>query len=121
MPLQIHFHTPTWCRFCAKFIWGVGKQGYECCRMSHISEESSHLKIGCEFPAHKDCVKQVPVDCAGVKGVCFFLLAITPLSCTSGASGRVEEKRIEQRRAAQGGGGRLALREGEHPGNMGPL
>jgi serine/threonine protein kinase len=44
-----HFNTPTWCRFCTKFIWGLGKQGYQC-------------KI-CKYPAHIKCVKLIPETC----------------------------------------------------------
>lgn len=33
------------------------------------------LSTGCEYPAHKDCVRKVPAECAGVK-------AVRPPSCS---------------------------------------
>jgi len=44
-----HFPSPTWCTFCTKFIWGLGKQGY-CCK-------------SCKYPVHIKCVKLVPPHC----------------------------------------------------------
>jgi len=44
------FKKPTWCDFCACFIWGVhSKQGYECTE--------------CEFKCHKKCMNDVPHFC----------------------------------------------------------
>eukprot|EP00013_Stygamoeba_regulata_P002786 CAMPEP_0177644212 /NCGR_PEP_ID=MMETSP0447-20121125/8562_1 /TAXON_ID=0 /ORGANISM="Stygamoeba regulata, Strain BSH-02190019" /LENGTH=1023 /DNA_ID=CAMNT_0019146547 /DNA_START=119 /DNA_END=3190 /DNA_ORIENTATION=+ len=47
-----HFNKPTWCRFCNKFIWGIGKQGYFC-------------KV-CQYPAHSKCYTQVTEHCNAV-------------------------------------------------------
>lgn len=48
-----HFSKPTWCAFCNKFIWGLGKQGYVCKQ--------------CTFPAHPKCMKQVSTSCPKTK------------------------------------------------------
>eukprot|EP01102_Stenamoeba_stenopodia_P013479 TRINITY_DN4383_c0_g1_i2.p1 TRINITY_DN4383_c0_g1~~TRINITY_DN4383_c0_g1_i2.p1 ORF type:complete len:128 (-),score=23.86 TRINITY_DN4383_c0_g1_i2:72-455(-) len=52
---KIHFNKPTWCSYCNKFIWGVGKQGYSC--------------RACAYPIHKQCMlttKQNPLkNCPG--------------------------------------------------------
>ena len=45
------FKTPTYCKFCSKFLWGVYKQGYECST--------------CLYPAHKGCYNQVGPTCTG--------------------------------------------------------
>jgi len=44
-----HFSGPTWCTHCHKFIYGVGKQGFECRK--------------CKFAAHKTCYAAVRSDC----------------------------------------------------------
>jgi len=42
----VHFHKPTWCDHCTKFIASpIGKQGYSC--------------VACKFQIHKDCASQV--------------------------------------------------------------
>eukprot|EP01095_Lingulamoeba_sp_RSL-Kostka_P005071 TRINITY_DN16432_c0_g1_i1.p1 TRINITY_DN16432_c0_g1~~TRINITY_DN16432_c0_g1_i1.p1 ORF type:complete len:426 (+),score=182.95 TRINITY_DN16432_c0_g1_i1:86-1363(+) len=53
-----HFGKPTWCEYCKKFIWGLGKQGYAC-------------KI-CTYPCHPKCKDKVLSNpdahpCPGVK------------------------------------------------------
>eukprot|EP01103_Thecamoeba_quadrilineata_P011554 TRINITY_DN2786_c0_g1_i1.p2 TRINITY_DN2786_c0_g1~~TRINITY_DN2786_c0_g1_i1.p2 ORF type:complete len:429 (+),score=75.65 TRINITY_DN2786_c0_g1_i1:200-1486(+) len=45
----IHFNKPTWCKNCTNFIWGLGKQGYQC-------------QI-CKYPAHKRCYEKVNSHC----------------------------------------------------------
>lgn len=45
----VHFSEFTWCKFCTKFIWGLGKQGYSC--------------KACKYSAHTKCVKLVPNNC----------------------------------------------------------
>jgi len=44
-----HFSSPTWCEFCQKFIWGLGKQGYACTE--------------CQYPAHPKCYPKVTGTC----------------------------------------------------------
>lgn len=48
-----HFNKPTWCAFCSKFIWGLGKQGYMC--------------KTCTYPVHPKCLSLVDTPCPGVK------------------------------------------------------
>lgn len=48
-----HFNKPTWCAFCEKFIWGLGKQGYACKK--------------CTYPCHPKCRSLVTEECPGVK------------------------------------------------------
>jgi len=48
-----HFNRPTWCAFCEKFIWGLGKQGY-CCKL-------------CNYPCHPKCRNDVTCSCPEVK------------------------------------------------------
>jgi len=48
-----HFSKPTWCAFCEKFIWGLGKQGYGC-------------KI-CYYPCHPKCLDLITEPCPGKK------------------------------------------------------
>jgi len=44
-----HFSTFTWCKLCTKFLWGLGKQGYEC--------------KACKYPVHVKCLTLVPNNC----------------------------------------------------------
>jgi len=44
-----HFSSFTWCKLCTKFIWGLGKQGYEC--------------KACKYPVHVKCLTLVPNNC----------------------------------------------------------
>eukprot|EP01096_Ripella_sp_DP13-Kostka_P002151 TRINITY_DN1287_c0_g2_i1.p1 TRINITY_DN1287_c0_g2~~TRINITY_DN1287_c0_g2_i1.p1 ORF type:complete len:447 (+),score=207.12 TRINITY_DN1287_c0_g2_i1:33-1343(+) len=50
-----HFGKPTWCAFCEKFIWGLGKQGYQC--------------TVCSYPVHPKCKDKALSGerCPGVK------------------------------------------------------
>jgi len=45
---KVHFDRPTWCEFCSRFIWGLGKQGYACTK--------------CSFAAHSKCKDSVPLE-----------------------------------------------------------
>eukprot|EP01103_Thecamoeba_quadrilineata_P013140 TRINITY_DN3557_c0_g1_i1.p1 TRINITY_DN3557_c0_g1~~TRINITY_DN3557_c0_g1_i1.p1 ORF type:complete len:1073 (+),score=196.36 TRINITY_DN3557_c0_g1_i1:54-3272(+) len=49
-----HFHKPTWCQQCEKFIWGLGKQGYRC--------------KACKYRAHSYCYKEVVTPCVPLVG-----------------------------------------------------
>lgn len=44
-----HWNQPTWCKFCTKFIWGLGYQGFHC--------------KACKYPAHTKCYTLVPHNC----------------------------------------------------------
>jgi len=44
-----HFNVPTWCHQCGAFLWGLGKQGYQC--------------KACKFVAHDECIFKVPPNC----------------------------------------------------------
>jgi len=43
------FSTPTWCRFCDNFIWGLSKKGFICKE--------------CGYVVHKKCLENVPDMC----------------------------------------------------------
>lgn len=45
----VHFSEFTWCKFCTKFIWGLGLQGYQC--------------KACKYAVHPKCLKLVPNNC----------------------------------------------------------
>jgi len=45
------FKTPTFCRQCGDFCWGIYKQGYQCTK--------------CQFPVHRACLMRVPKSCTG--------------------------------------------------------
>jgi len=43
------FASPTWCRFCDNFIWGIKRKGYIC--------------KNCNYVCHKKCLENVPDMC----------------------------------------------------------
>jgi len=46
----VFFKSPTWCKFCELFIWGViSPQGYQC--------------VNCKYTCHKRCKDDVPFFC----------------------------------------------------------
>jgi len=47
------FRQPTFCGLCKKFLWGFGKQGYQC--------ETCHLTL------HRACHSKVLAECPGVE------------------------------------------------------
>eukprot|EP01101_Sappina_pedata_P008701 TRINITY_DN487_c0_g1_i1.p1 TRINITY_DN487_c0_g1~~TRINITY_DN487_c0_g1_i1.p1 ORF type:complete len:942 (+),score=436.57 TRINITY_DN487_c0_g1_i1:21-2846(+) len=47
--MKYHFNNFTWCKLCNGFLWGLGKQGYQC-------------RV-CSYPAHKKCYPNVPDNC----------------------------------------------------------
>lgn len=74
------FHRqPTFCSHCKEFIWGIGKQGYqcqgECCPVSalgvdcctNISLSLSLPPAVCTCVVHKRCHEFVVTKCPGVK------------------------------------------------------
>ena len=77
-----HFNRPTWCAFCEKFIWGLGKQGY-CCKRKYILFFlflcHSFLiffflpfflfvfLVVCNYPCHPKCRNDVTCSCPEVK------------------------------------------------------
>lgn len=48
---ELHFFTtPTWCSHCTQFIFGLGKQGYQC--------------LKCKYAVHKYCADLISFNCA---------------------------------------------------------
>jgi len=47
------FRQPTFCGLCKKFLWGLGKQGYQC--------------EVCGLSLHKACHSKVLAVCPGVR------------------------------------------------------
>ena len=47
---ELHFFTnPTWCSHCTQFIFGLGKQGYQC--------------LKCKYAVHKYCADLISFNC----------------------------------------------------------
>jgi len=49
----VHFSEFTWCKFCTRFIWGLGKQGFQC--------------QACRYAVHGKCLALVPHNCPKVE------------------------------------------------------
>jgi len=49
--VETHFNKPTFCQWCDGFIWGLGKQGYQC--------------DTCKYAIHKKCVPKIPNEGCG--------------------------------------------------------
>eukprot|EP01104_Vermistella_antarctica_P006002 TRINITY_DN16738_c0_g1_i1.p1 TRINITY_DN16738_c0_g1~~TRINITY_DN16738_c0_g1_i1.p1 ORF type:complete len:525 (+),score=116.88 TRINITY_DN16738_c0_g1_i1:219-1793(+) len=59
-----HFHKPTWCSICMKFIWGVGKQG-EKCSVCNWRVHDKCKKMAMNFPCDLDIPS--PLDVANAE------------------------------------------------------
>ena len=48
-----HFNSPTFCHYCSSFLWGIGKQGYQCKRCGYIVHgKCRHLvHVACTCPS----------------------------------------------------------------------
>lgn len=64
---------PTFCSHCRQFIWGLGKQGYQCqgkahqCRLIFKITNSPPHNAVCTLVVHKKCHQFVVVKCPGCK------------------------------------------------------
>jgi len=47
--IETHLNKPTFCNWCDGFIWGIGKQGFQC-------------RV-CNFTVHKKCINRVADHC----------------------------------------------------------
>jgi hypothetical protein len=65
---KVHFHKPTFCKYCSSFIWGLGKQGFVCeGNIAFLLIFMYFLQV-CKYSCHKRCVKEIPKNCRGNSG-----------------------------------------------------
>jgi novel protein kinase C epsilon type len=64
--MALFLRQPTFCAHCKDFIWGLGKQGYQCQSKTYL-KHSDILSLVCTVVVHKRCHLEVVWKCPGNK------------------------------------------------------